>query len=81
MTGNSPTTGLKRSPRLRCNGERTRSAEPHAKYQDGETIGVRLTATKGGTTGSGHLRAGLSISVIAFHSVITSCGLRDAALG
>ena len=40
----------------------------------GETIGQRLTATRGRTTGFDYLRAGLSISVIAFHSVLTSYG-------
>jgi len=40
----------------------------------GETIGERLTAARGRTTGFDYLRAGLSISVIAFHSVLTSYG-------
>src|SRR5215472_377558 len=39
-----------------------------------ETIGERLTATRGRTTGFDYLRAGLSISVIALHSVLTSYG-------
>lgn len=46
----------------------------------GETIGERLTATKGRTTGFDYLRAGLSISVIAFHSVITSYGAAYSTL-
>jgi peptidoglycan/LPS O-acetylase OafA/YrhL len=40
----------------------------------GGTIGQRLTATKGRTTGFDYLRAGLSVSVIAFHGVLTSYG-------
>src|SRR5215831_3879182 len=40
----------------------------------GEAIGERLNATRGRTTGFDYLRAGLSISVIAFHSVLTSYG-------
>jgi hypothetical protein len=43
-----------------------------------ETIGERLSVTKGRTTGFDYLRAGLSVSVIAFHSVVTSCGLAYA---
>jgi peptidoglycan/LPS O-acetylase OafA/YrhL len=44
----------------------------------GETIGERLSATKGRTTGFDYLRAGLSTSVIAFHSIVTSYGLAYA---
>lgn len=32
----------------------------------GETVGERLTVTRGRTTGFDYLRAGLSISVISF---------------
>jgi len=44
----------------------------------GETIGERLSATRGRTTGFDYLRAGLSISVIGFHSIVTSYGLVHA---
>jgi hypothetical protein len=42
-----------------------------------ETIEERLASTKGRTTGFDYLRATLSISVIAFHSFVTSYGGTD----